>query len=413
MKTFNLILSFALFFFGANSLFAQDPTVVAAMKKETAAFFDPTSPGGAILVMKKGEVILKEAIGIADMELNVPIQPDMVFEIGSISKQFAAIAILKLQEAGKLSVDDIITKYLPDYPLNGKTITIRQLLNHTSGIRSYTDMPTFDPTIQRKDATTQEVIDFFKNEPLDFEPGTNWNYSNSGYVLLGAIVEKITGMDYGDYVTTEIFQKLGMKNTYWGDRTTIIPNKAKGYTPNGDGGFIKASYLSMTWPHAAGAIMSTTNDLYIWTKAVNEYKVVSEASLDMAYTPCVLSDGRVEEYGFGWGFSQIKGHKVIEHSGGIPGFVSNELYLPQDDVFVALLTNQERNGGTDLASKLAAIAIGDPYVYPAFLVEEKVLKGYEGVYVNATGLERIITLEDGVLYSQRPGSSRCCGCCRG
>lgn len=404
MKSFNLILSVAVFCCGVNSLLAQDPTMVSAMKKETSAFFKADAPGGSILVMKKGEVILKEAIGMADMELNVPIQPDMVFSIGSISKQFAAVAILKLQEEGKLSVDDIITKHLPDYPLNGKTITIRHLLNHTSGIRNYTDMPSFSPSVYGKDVTTSELIDFFKNEPLDFEPGTQWNYSNSGYVLLGAIVEKVTGKDYGDYVSEEFFKKLGMKNSYWGDMHKIIPNRTKGYAPNGEGGFVNATYLSMTWPHAAGSILSTPSDLYIWTKAINEYKVISKSSLGMAYTPAVLADGTVTDYGFGWGVTKIKGRKVIEHSGGINGYVSNEMYLPDEDVFVAITINQETNGGTELGSKLAAIAIGDPYVYPAFHVEEKVMKDYVGVYVNAKGNERMITQENGVLYSQRPGS---------
>lgn len=383
---------------------AQDAAMVASMKKETSAFFKPDAPGGSILVMKKGEVILNEAIGMAEMELQIPLKTDMVFSIGSISKQFAAVAILKLQEEGKLSVDDIITKYLTDYPLNGKTITIRHLLHHTSGIHNYTDMPTFSPSVYGKDVTTSELIDFFKNEPLDFEPGAQWNYSNSGYVLLGAIVEVVTGKPYGDYITEEFFQKLGMKNSYWGDMHKIIPNRTKGYAPDGEGGFVNATYLSMTWPHAAGSILSTPGDLYIWTKAINEYKVINKASLDLAYTPAVLTDGTVTDYGFGWGITKLKGRKVIEHSGGINGYVSNEMYLPDEDVFVAITINQETNGGTELCSKLAAIAIGDPYVYKAFKVEEKVMKEYVGVYVNKAGKERIITLENGILYSQRPGS---------
>lgn len=223
-------------------------------------------PGATVLVSKKGKVIYHKAFGLANLELNISMKTDHVFEIGSITKQFTAVGILMLEEQGKLSVDDEITKFLPDYPTNGKKITIHQLLNHTSGIKSYTSMNLSE--IAALDKTPTELIDYFKNEPMDFDPGTKWQYNNSGYIILGHIIEKLSDKTYEDFIEQNIFKPLQMTNSRYGHKYEIIKNRASGYQPS-EQGYINADYLSMTLPYAAGSLMSTAEDLNKWQKGLN------------------------------------------------------------------------------------------------------------------------------------------------
>jgi len=178
--------------------------------------------------MKGGQVMLRKGYGMANLELGVPIQPDMVFELGSITKQFTATAVLMLQERGKLSIEDDVTKYLPDYPTQGQKITIDHLLTHVSGIPSYTGLPEWLPRV-REDLTVQQLIDIFKDKPLEFNPGEKWSYNNSAYILLGAVIEKVSGKSYEDFIEQEIFAPLGMKRSYYGHQNEVIPGRVSGY----------------------------------------------------------------------------------------------------------------------------------------------------------------------------------------
>lgn len=365
-------------------------------------YFDDNVPGGAVIVVHKGTTIYKSAKGMADMELNVPIQPDMIFRIGSISKQFTAMSILKLHEEGKLNVADDVKKYIPQLSWT-EAITIDQLVHHTSGVPSYTDFPDFFASRSMHDTSIDSVIAYFNNRPLDFAPGTQWNYSNSGYILLGAIIEKVSGMSYADYIERNLFLPLGMKNSRFEVNSEIVPNKVKGYSPNEEGGWSNAPYISMTWPHAAGSLISTTEDLYIWNKAIHEGKFVSKASLTQAFKGAVLPDGKDTYYGFGLMMGVIRGENTIEHSGGINGFVTNACYIPEQDLFVAVLTNKEADGPTACTAELVALALGKPFVYNATTLDEKTLKEYAGVY-SFDGVKRFITFENGKLHSQREGS---------
>ncbi|QKZ13495.1 serine hydrolase [Spirosoma sp. KUDC1026] len=366
--------------------------------------FKPDGPGCTALVARKGQIIYQKAFGMANQELDVPMKPDNVFRIGSITKQFTAVAILQLMEQGKLSLQDEITRFIPDYPTQGKKITVEHLLTHTSGIKSYTDMKEFG-SIMKKDMSPTELIDFFKNQPMEFEPGTKWAYCNSGYFLLGYIIEKVSGKTYPQYTEEVFFKPLGMTNSYYGDNAKLIKNRAAGYQ-EGKNGINNADYLSMTQPYAAGSIQSTVGDLWKWHQAVHSYKLVKKETLDKAFTRYRLSDGKLTNYGYGWTLGTIQGNPTIEHGGGINGFLTEGIYLPQEDVFVAVFSNSTSNSPDMVASKMAALTIGKPYDYTEIAIEPSALQSYTGVYENTEGIQRAITIADNQLYSQRTDSPR-------
>ncbi|MBT8286752.1 MAG: serine hydrolase [Flavobacteriaceae bacterium] len=362
-------------------------------------------PGATVLISKKGEPLYRKSFGIADLELGVTMKPDHVFELGSITKQFTAVSILMLEEQGKLSLQDEITKYIPDYPTHGHKITIHHLLNHTSGIKSYTGMESFR-TKARIDMTPTEIIDYFKNEPMDFDPGERFLYNNSGYIILGHIIEVISGESYADFVEKNIFDKLAMKNSYYGSMKTIIPNRATGYS-NRDG-YVNADYLSLTLPYAAGSLMSNIDDLLIWQNAIKDNKLISQASKEKATNGSELNDGTHIPYGYGWGENNINGSPTYQHGGGIFGFSTMAVYLPEEDVYVAVLTNCDCESPTGVATKIAAMAIGKPFPdkKDAITLSEDKLKRWTGAYAFKDGTIRFITFEDGSLKSQREGSTK-------
>ncbi len=382
----------------AQTAAKKQPQLIASFDSILSKEFKATEPGTAAIVVHKGKVIYKKAIGMADMELNVPLQPDMIFRIGSITKQFTAVAILQLAEQGKLSLQDDIKKYMPELPFK-ETITIEHLLNHTSGIKSYTNKPDFVSKM-RTDMKPMEIIQLTTGDSLEFKPGTKWNYNNTGYIMLGYIIEKITGKTYEEYVQQHLFAPAGMSNSYYGSETKIIKNRAKGYEKEGTQ--IKNSdYISMTLPYAGGSLLSTVEDLWKWNKALYSYKLIKKESVDKAITPYTLPDGTSTNYGYGLSLSKVQSSNAIEHGGGIPGFLTDAMYLPTEDVFVAVFGNCGCKGMEDITAKLAAVAIGKPYKFTPIAVAEATAKQYEGVYTNAAGEERIIRLVNGKLTSQR------------
>ena len=363
-------------------------------------------PGVSALVYKEGKVIYRKAFGMANLELDVPMKPENVFELGSITKQFTSVSILMLMEQGKLSLDDEITKYLPDYPTKGKRITIHNLLNHTSGIKSYTDLPNFRATA-RTDQSPKEIIDIFKDEPMDFDPGEKWQYNNSGYIVLGYIIEKVSGKSYADFISDNIFVPLKMNNSYYGSQSNLIKKRASGYMPI-EGGYKNADYLSMTLPYAAGSLMSCVDDMLLWHKAVHNNTLISAESKAKAFTSGSLNNGKPTHYGYGWQVSEIKGTESIEHGGGIFGYVTQGVYVPSENVYVILLTNTNGISPQDPAVKMAALAIGKPYptedVSVSLTTDE--MNKWVGNYEFDNEVLRTITLEDEQLYSQREGSDK-------
>ncbi len=368
--------------------------------------FTQDEPGVAVIVTQAGEVIYRKGYGMANLELGVQIQPDMVFRLGSITKQFTAVAILILLEQGKLALDDSITKFLPDYPTHDHLITIEHLLTHTSGIKSYTTIPEWW-SLQTKDFTVSELIDFFKYQPMQFAPGKQWIYNNSGYILLGAIIEKISGLTYGEFIQQHIFDVLGMKHSYYDVAQRIIPQRVCGYQ-TGANGYLNANYLSMTQPYAAGSLAANVDDLAIWDAALYTNKLVPQKTLQQAFTTYKLIDGSLTNYGYGWFISDYEGHRLVEHSGSINGFSTHAIRVPDDQIFVAVLSNSESKGSViqQLIVKIVALTIGKPYQEPqAVQVNSEILATYTGVYQLNEALEIIITCQQNTLFCQGKSST--------
>lgn len=364
--------------------------------------YKPDEPGAVVLIAKEGKVIYRKAFGMANLELDISMKPEMVFEIGSITKQFTAVSILMLMEQGKLNLDDEITKYIEDYPVHGHKITVHHLLTHTSGIKSYTGMEEW-PQVWRKDFTPTELIDYFKNQPMDFAPGEDYAYNNSAYFILGYIIEEVSAKSYADFLNDNIFKPLGMTNSYYGSNSKIIKNRASGYQ-NRDG-FINADYLSMTQPYSAGSIMSTVDDLFKWNQAIKTNQLVTRESIDKAFTNYTLNDGSYINYGYGWGINEINGSPTIEHSGGIFGYTTNGIYLPEEDVFVSMFSNRDDIGPQRISLESAAIVIGKPFkdIKDSITMEEEALKVLTGVYDFDDSTSRNILFEEGKLFYQASG----------
>ncbi|MCF8243842.1 MAG: serine hydrolase [Saprospiraceae bacterium] len=365
-------------------------------------------PGVVVRVQQNGKTLFEKAYGMADMELGVKMQPDHILRLGSITKQFTAVAMLMLVQEGKVSLSDDLTKYLPDYPTGGRKISIAQLLNHTSGIKSYTSMDDFQK-IMRTDMTLTELIDRFKNEPFDFEPGEKWNYNNSAYILAGAVIEKASGMSYADFVEKRIFQSLGMTDSYYDVSDRVIPRRIHGYgRGEAEDTFSNAPYLSMTLPYAAGSLMSTVADMGKWDEALYSEKLVKKDLLNQAWTGTKLNNGAMTHYGYGWGFNELDGHRFIYHSGGINGFTTNGIRVPDAHLYVVALSNTNDKGPADMSYKIAQTVLGvaTEQLKPVEMTAKQ-LADYVGVYeLDSPDKWRHITLEGNQLYSQRANSER-------
>lgn len=400
-----------LLFLGLLSSALQAQSISKAQTAEIdrllAETFKADRNGAAVMVTHKGKTLYHKAFGMANLELDVPMRPEHVFRIGSVTKQFTAAAILKLAEEGKLNIQDELTQFLPDYPTHGKKITVEHLLTHTSGIQSYTDMPEWDPATHRKDFTPEELINYFKDKPMNFDPGTEFRYNNSGYVLLGYIIEKASGKTYGEYIRDAFFKPLGMKNSYYGDTEPLIKNRAAGYSQGDvEGTLVNSPFLSMTQPYAAGSLLSTVEDLNIWSQALHGGKVLQPASYQAMITPYKLSSGAPNRYAYGLQLGNLLGSLTIEHSGGIHGFLSDMVYLPKEELCVAILTNCDCEPPSNLTARVAALLTNKPFQPEKIKVDAQQLEQYVGVYENEVKEQRYIRLENGQLTSQRSGGTK-------
>ena len=398
-----LFLLFACFLFVNNQTLAQDYT--KQIDELISHNFESDGPGIALLVAKDGKIIYSKGYGKADLELDVNLTADHVFELGSITKQFTAVAILMLEEQGKLSLEDDILEYIPDYPTQGNTITIYQLLNHTSGIKSYTDMPSF-MTEARTDRTPSEIIEIFKNEPMEFPAGTAFKYNNSGYILLGHIIEVVSDMTYAEFIDSHFFDPLGMTHSYYGSKIKLIKGRASGYT-RGEG-IENGKYISMSLPYAAGSLMSTVDDMLKWQNALSANTFISKENYDRATNGSELSDGKRIPYGFGWVRENLLGSPMITHGGGIFGYTTNGIYLPDEDVYVIGLSNCDYGNVNNSVRRAAAIAIDKPLPNKrdAISLSEEKLKRWIGSYEFDNGAVRFVTMSNGQLFSQREGSTK-------
>lgn len=373
-----------------------------------AETYPADEPGAAILVAHQGTVLLRKGYGLANPELGVPIRPEMVFEIGSVAKQFTAAGILMLAERGLLSVEDDITRHLPDYPTHGHRITIEHLLNHTSGIPSYTGLDEWLPRA-REDLKVQQLIDIFKDKPLEFAPGEKWAYNNSAYVLLGAVIEKLTGKTYEDFVEQEILTPLGMTASRYGSNSEVVPGRVDGYVREGsdEKSYRRAPYLSMTHPYSAGALLSTVDDLARWAEALTDGKLLKTASLERMATPARLASGLPTHYAYGLGVTDYAGRRIIEHGGNTFGFASDILRVPDERLLIVILSNNNSKDPAALAFKIAAKALGKPLEErPVLALDDKTREEYVGVYRFSKELARTITREGDRLFSQRTGGEK-------
>jgi D-alanyl-D-alanine carboxypeptidase len=391
----------------APAAMAQDSALAQRIDAAISPYYQDGEPGAAVIVTKGGKVVFRRAYGLADIGQGKPLDPAMVLRIGSVTKQFTAAAVLMLQEQGKLDVTDDITKHLPDFPTHGQKITIEHLLTHTSGIYSYTRRHDFKDR-QHVDAGVAEMIATFRDEPLDFSPGTRWAYNNSGYYLLGAIIEKVSGQPYAEFVHQRILQPLGMKHTAYEGREGRVP-QATGYSP-AQGKLAPSATLSPSKTYAAGALVSTVDDLARWDAAIAAGKLLTPASWQRVFTPYTLASGASTNYGYGWETGRLQGLPMVAHGGNTNGFSTYTMRIPGEQLYVAVLSNAEYGVVQPdvVASKAAAIAIGKPLPeYRAIAMEPKALEAFTGTYQAAGSKEpRLVAVVDGKLVLQRPGRPR-------
>jgi CubicO group peptidase (beta-lactamase class C family) len=327
-------------------------------------------PGLSVAVVQNGELVLAKGYGQANVELDAPCTADTVYQIGSITKQFTATAIMALVEEGKMALDDPIAKYLDNTPETWKDITVRHLLNHTSGIKSYTNVAENMAKV-RLDRTRDDIIGTVRDLPLEFVPGDKWVYNNTGYFLLGLIIEKVSGKAYAEFLQERIFKPLDMNATRVNELQDIVKQRATGYAWSGK--LQNAEHASMSWPFSAGAIVSTVADLAKWDTALCSEKTLKRTSLDQMWTKTKLNGGKETEYGFGWGVSDYRGHKLIGHGGGIHGFTTDIARFVNDKLTVVVLTNLSGPSANPaaIARGIAAIYIPDLSELAQKAVEDK------------------------------------------
>jgi len=362
--------------------FAQAP--VDRMDQIVGSYSDSHQFMGSVLVAQGDKVVFEKSYGDANLEWNIPDDSLTKFRIGSMTKQFTAASILLLEERGKLSTDDYLKKYMPDAPAAWNKITIYNLLTHTSGIPSFTSFPDYR-TSEATPTTPKALVDRFRDKPLEFQPGEKWNYSNSGYVLLGYLLEKISGQTYPDFVTENIFKPLGMKDSGYDSNSPVILHRASGYSPSPNGP-VNSGYIDMTVPFSAGALYSTTHDLLIWEQALYGGKVLSAASVKKMTTPYK------ENYGCGLMITSPKGHLQYEHGG------------------VIVLANLNGGAPGDIAGKLAAVVHGEKVMLQSerkeIKVPHEILAKYVGSYELAPSIFITMSLDGDQFFTQLTGQPK-------
>jgi CubicO group peptidase (beta-lactamase class C family) len=357
------------------------------------------APGCVVMVVKNDKVVYKKAFGTANRELNIQMQSNMVFRIGSMTKQYTAIAVLQLVEQGKIHLQDSIQEYINDFPSKGYTITIENLLTNTSGIKDYLSEIS-NPSKQKESYTPKDGVDYIKDEPLNFKPGSNYRYSNSNYYLLGYIIETVTGKTFENYLKENVLDKADLKNTFYIHQEKDITDMPQGYSKFG-GKIEKAILQEVTTLYSAGALISNTDDIYKWHQALYNQQLVKKETLEKATTPFKFENGTFSQYAYGWFIKNIDGSKTIEHNGSTDGFQTHEIYLPNENVYIVALYNcyEADMDWQILTNDIARLAIGK-IINNNFQVKEAVLKTYVGTYevtLKNANHKLIVTFEDGML----------------
>ena len=381
---------------GATPALAQD---AGRMQQVIAVDADKGDFMGAVLVARDGQVLLDRGYGSANLEWKIPNDGDTKFRLGSVSKQFTAAAILLLQERGKLGLDAPVKTYLTDAPAAWDKVTVRHLLSHTSGIPNFTSFDDYGKT-KTLPATLDSLTARFRDKPLDFQPGEKFAYSNSGYILLTAIIEKAGGQPYATFVADNIFKPLGMADTGYDSHATVLPRRASGYTSSPKG-VINTDYLDMTIPQGAGALYSTTHDLLKWNSGLFGGKLLKPESLKSIITPVK------DNYALGLFVAKADDATVINHGGGIEGFNTWLGYDPDRKLTVAVLGNLNGGAPDRIGKSLMTLARGGSVVLPAerpaIAVPVEKLREYEGVYELSPAFAITMKVEGGKLMTQATG----------
>ncbi len=357
---------------------------------------------GAVLVAHKGEILLRKGYGFADLEHHVPNTPITKFRIGSLTKAFTAVAILQLEQQGKLRVQDSICNFLDPCPPAWQPITLHHLLTHTSGIPNFTSFPDYAAKMALPCPVTC-TIERFRDRPLEFTPGERWAYSNSGYILLGHVIESVSGQSYEQFLREQILEPLVLDDTGYDHTEPILSHRARGYSREGEQ-LRNARFLDMTIPHAAGALYSTVEDLYRWEQSFYTDQLLPASVRERLFTPVL------NEYAYGWGVRQQFERKMIGHGGGINGFSAFLARYPEERATVIVLSNVEQANAGRIARDLAAILFGAPYELPrertAIELPPEALERYTGRYVAQGALSMEITREGNRLFVQAAGQPK-------
>ena len=365
----------AALFLGVPCAAQDDPTTARVDALVAAEMQKQRIPGVSLAVVRDGQLVLAKGYGLANVEHQVPVKPETVFQSGSVGKQFTATAVMMLVEEGKVGLDDSITKYFPDAPEAWKQIKVRNLLSHTGGTTDYPDDFDF-----RRDYTEDELLKRAEAIPLAFQPGEKWSYSNLGYMLLGVLIHKVTGQFYGDFLRERVFKPLDMTTARIISEEDIVPNRAAGYR------LVKGELKNQEWVSpsvnttADGALYLTALDMAKWDAALYTEKLLKRASFDQMWTPVKLNGGKSERYGFGWRLGDVRGHRIVEHGGAWQGFKSYIARYVDKKVTVIVFANLSQADPGKIAHGVAGVY--DPEL---FAPEARVLASPDRV-ARATGL---------------------------
>jgi len=362
--------------------------------------------GISVAVARDGQVVFARGYGMANLEHSVAVTPETVFHVVSISKNILAAVVLQLVDEGKLRLDDDVTKYVPEAPMLGHHVTVRQLLNHTSGIYSFTSLP--DATSnERFELTHEQVLGLIKDKPFDFEPGTRWRYDNSAFYLAGMVVERVTKQEYGAYVREHVFKPLGMSSASLCDARMVVPHLASGYELD-RGALVNAAFVSWKVPSAAAAICATASDLLKWQAALDTGRVLTPSSLALMRTPTTLADGTKIDYGLGTFLGSLDGHRVLGHTGSGGGFRSVLESFPDDHLTIVVLINTEDGSPAPvaMAAEIVRAALGLAEKKSALRdlpVPSEELAALTGRYDSVEGIVEQFA-RDGKLHFRIPGT---------
>lgn len=391
----------------SNAVSATSPSDAVVARQAQALLEQsarPDAPGLELLVAREDHVIFHAARGGADLELGVPSHAGQIYRIASITKMFTAAEVLKLAEQRRLSLDDTLDKYLPDFP-GASRIHLRQLLNHTAGISDLTKNPQ-PGFVARKLDTATWLAELATRDPA-FAPGTQQSYSNGGYIVLGAVIEKVTGKPWYQAIDDQLLTPLGLRQTRYGDNAAIIPDRVTGYTTDTpDHRVHNASYINASVPAAAGALVSSAEDLFHWMRLLANGRVISQASFLQMITPVSLPSGTevTHPYGLGVYLWQVRGRTMIGHTGQINGFASAVGYVPDAQITVVVLANDDNLDARTMARRLAALALGQPYDTPVPVpLSATAMHALEGNYRIDDRTLETLTVKGGQLLAQRTG----------